>query len=114
MEDNGLLDPLNELHLYVLHLFFLPTINKVLNEFTNDWNYHPLSSEHNRSPIQLCHIGLSQYERLNPFAFDHIQNFDWDSFGIDEEGPCPLEDEALLCLKFCALLVINSVKELKH
>ena len=33
LEDNNLLDPSNEVHLYALHYVFLPTINKSLNLF---------------------------------------------------------------------------------
>ena len=32
MEENDLLDPLNDLHLYVLHLIFLPSINNALRD----------------------------------------------------------------------------------
>ena len=47
MDENDLLDSLNDLHLYVLHLIFLPSINNGLRELLEDWNNHPLSSEHN-------------------------------------------------------------------
>ena len=36
MEENDLLDPLNDLHLYVLHLIFLPSINNALRELLED------------------------------------------------------------------------------
>ena len=52
MEGNNFLDSLNDLHLYVLHLIFLPSINNALRELL-DWNNQPLSSEHNFSPYQL-------------------------------------------------------------
>ena len=47
MDENDLLDSLNDLHLYVLHLIFLPSINNGLRELLEDWNNHPLSSKHN-------------------------------------------------------------------
>ena len=47
MDENDLLDSLNDLHLYLLHLIFLPSINNGLRELLEDWNNHPLSSEHN-------------------------------------------------------------------
>ena len=47
MDENDLLDSLNDLHLDVLHLIFLPSINNGLRELLEDWNNHPLSSEHN-------------------------------------------------------------------
>ena len=52
MEGNNFLDSLNDLHLYVLHWIFLPSINNALRELL-DWNNQPLSSEHNFSPYQL-------------------------------------------------------------
>ncbi|CAH3039554.1 unnamed protein product, partial [Pocillopora meandrina] len=53
LEDNELLDPLNELHLFALHYTFIPRINKCLQEFKSQWENHPLSSEGNLSPTQL-------------------------------------------------------------
>jgi len=35
LESDGLLDPVNEVDLYVLHLVFLPLINKCITEFTD-------------------------------------------------------------------------------
>ena len=49
LEDRGLLGPLNELHLFALHYTYIPRINKCLEEFRNQWQNHPLSSEGNRS-----------------------------------------------------------------
>ena len=42
LESNGFLDPLNKVDLYVLHLFFLPLINKCISEFKKSWNRHSL------------------------------------------------------------------------
>ena len=50
-EDNGLLDPLNELHFSVLHLTFILRINRRLQEFKSQWENHPFSSEGNLSPV---------------------------------------------------------------
>ena len=53
METSGLLHPVNEVHLLSLHLVFLKEINKSLEEFTRQWNYHGLSTEGGTSPLQL-------------------------------------------------------------
>ena len=58
LESNGVLDPLNEVDLYVLHLIFLPLLNKCISEFTESWNHHSLSSEANMTPFQLFFEGL--------------------------------------------------------
>ncbi len=58
LESDGLLDPLNEVDLYCLHLIFLPRINKCISGFIESWNHHPLSTEGNRTPYQLFFEGM--------------------------------------------------------
>ena len=58
MEDLGILNVNGEIHLYCLHYVFLTRINHALNTFTDGWNNHPLSSEHNMTPVQLWVRGL--------------------------------------------------------
>jgi hypothetical protein len=53
LEDLGLLDPLDEFHLYALHYVFLPRINKCLQKFRQCWNDHPITTCRNSTPIQL-------------------------------------------------------------
>ena len=53
MEDEGLLDPSDEIHLYCLQTIFVPRINQHLAVWQGSWNSHPLSSCSNRSPMQL-------------------------------------------------------------
>ena len=52
METSGLLDPLKTIQLLSLHL----QINKSLQELTNQWNYHCLSTEGGSSPLQLDYL----------------------------------------------------------
>lgn len=68
MEACGLLDPFNEVHLLSLHLVFLQEINKSLEEFARQWNYHGLSTEGGSSPLQLWTKGIlrSANERNSP------------------------------------------------
>ena len=58
MENNGFLDPLNDLHLYCLHHIYLPRINRSREEFVGQMNNRPVSTEHNNSPVQLCTSGM--------------------------------------------------------
>ena len=58
LEDQGLLQIDNELHLYCLHYVFLPRINQHLADFRSGWDCHPLSTERNRTPNQLWIEGL--------------------------------------------------------
>jgi hypothetical protein len=53
LEDQGYLDISNEKHLFALHYVYLPRINWHLQEFANGWERHPLSTEQNKSPLQL-------------------------------------------------------------
>ena len=59
LEAEGILDPSNEIDIFCLQVVFLPHINKCLAEFQGGWNNHPLSTEGNMSPIQLCVSGLT-------------------------------------------------------
>ena len=43
----------NILHIYTLQFMFLPRINADLKQFADMWNNHKLSTESNRTPLQL-------------------------------------------------------------
>lgn len=61
MENHSILDVDNELHIFCLHYIYLGRINHALQMFMDAWNNHPLSSEHNLTPIQLWisgHVGV--------------------------------------------------------
>lgn len=83
MEEHGLLDSLNELHLFCLRYVYLPIIQRALTEFTNQWNNHGLSTQGGRTPLQLWHTGV-----LNNL---HIPEdiSDFENYGIDEDGLLP-------------------------
>ena len=53
MENIGILDVDNDLHLFALHYVFIARINSSLIQFKNAWNNHPLSSVSHLSPYQL-------------------------------------------------------------
>ena len=53
MENIGILDLLNERHLFALHYIFLTRINNALDVFTEGWNRHSLRTAKNFSPLQL-------------------------------------------------------------
>ena len=58
LEAESLLDAINEVDLFCLHYVFIPQINKSLSDFQGGWNSHPLSTEANRTPMQLYVEGL--------------------------------------------------------
>ena len=58
LEDCALLDPCNEVHLFVLHYVFLPRIQDSLDHFRQAYIQHPISSARNQTPTQLWTAGL--------------------------------------------------------
>ena len=58
LEETGLLDPSNELHLFSLHYVYLPRIRRHLDTWKKAWNAHPLRSENGSTPLQLWTAGL--------------------------------------------------------
>ena len=83
MEDIRILDPINEIDLWCLHYCFCNVINRKLKSWVNAWIRHPLSSEHNQTPLQLWVRGqFDNAERLN---VDQVMVYD--NYGIDWDGP---------------------------
>ena len=85
METSGLLDPVNEMHLFSLHLVYLQEINKSLVEFSRQWNYHGLSTEGGSSPLQLWTEGILRTENDKNLPLDVIlteEELFW--YGVDE------------------------------
>lgn len=60
MEDTGILDIDNEIHLFSLHYVYVPRINQSLSDFVETWNRHPLTSAVCQSPLQLWVRGMLQ------------------------------------------------------
>ena len=58
MEQTGLLNPIDTLHLFCLHFVYLPYINYQIDIFLDAWANHCLSSERNQTPLQLWMQGM--------------------------------------------------------
>ena len=58
LEDAGIPDISNELHLWCLHFIYLPLINYSLSNFTAAWSNHPMSTMHGMSPLQIWMQGM--------------------------------------------------------
>ena len=89
MENIGILDPINELDLWCLHFCFCDVINKKLKSWVNAWIRHPLSSEHNQSPLQLWVQG--QFENAEQLNLD--QSVVPDDYGVDWDGPTSVDED---------------------
>ena len=63
LEQEGALDPLNEIDMFCLHTVFVPRINKCLREFMESWNHHKMSTVHNFTPYQMFVVGTINTSR---------------------------------------------------
>ena len=90
MENNGILDPLNDLHLYCLHFIYLPRINRSLQEFVAQMNNRPVSTERNNSPLQLWTSGMLLNINSSHIA---LTEGELEQYGIDPEGLVNVSDE---------------------
>ena len=81
LESQNILNPDNDADLYCLHYVFIPRINSSLETFRHAWNYHPLSTEGNRTPMQLYTAGS-----LGSRLFTDDVN---DMYGLDPDAPLP-------------------------
>ena len=90
MEKTGILDPLNELHLFCLHYIYLPRINKSLEEFVDQMNHRPVSTEHNMSPLQLWMSGMLQNINSQHTA---LTADEMEQYGVDPDESVTVSDE---------------------
>ena len=90
MEHLGLLNPLDEYHLWALHFVFLPQINKSLNEFTHSWNNHPIRTTGHKSPYQLFVAGAILLQGSQIAGLDFFNEVD-EFYGIDPSSPLPVD-----------------------
>ena len=87
---NGILDPLNELHLFCLHYIYLPRINKSLEEFVDQMNQRPVSTENNMSPLQLWTSGMLQNINSQHTA---LTVDEMEQYGVDPDESVTVSDE---------------------
>ena len=90
LERSGVLDVPDEKCLFALHLVFIPRINRALNEFSADWNNHPLSTENNRSPLSVWHTGVMRNFDSGYSAIESLlMGNEWNDYGVHDDGPSP-------------------------
>ena len=58
LEDNQVLDPTSDLDLFCLHTVYQPKINSALKSFASGWNNHAITTENNKTPMQLYACGV--------------------------------------------------------
>jgi hypothetical protein len=103
MEMSGILNPEYSVHLFALHLVYLPRINRALQEYKEAFNHHAVRTENNWSPYQMWLNGM-MHER-NPLAHSQLDDNpnDLEYYGYDPQGPSPLEDNGGVVLPEVAL-----------
>ena len=90
MEADGILDPLDEVHLFSLHHIYIPRINKSLSEFVAQMNNHPISTERNCSPLQLWEQGMLENMYLGHTA---VEPTELHNYGIDPDDVPSVPEE---------------------
>lgn len=91
LEEQHMLDPMNEHHLFSLHYVYSPRINRALSEFRESWNHHEIRTANHKSPHQLFVSGMILLRHTRKVAIDFFNNVN-DSYGIDEDEPEPIQD----------------------
>lgn len=99
MENEQLLDPDNDSHLYCLQIVYIPRINRSLMEFREQYNHHPLRTANNRSPYQIFLEGMITdivtTQLLTTFFSASV--IDVNAYGVEEgPTPSPVEDNGVV------------------
>ena len=61
LENNGLLDIDDPIHLWCLHFCYLPMLDQSLNWFATRWNCHKIRMDKGRTPEQLAFQGETSH-----------------------------------------------------
>lgn len=86
LEEEGLLDPSNSLHLFCCQYVFIPRLQMDLDLFKDGWDNHPLRMEENLTPNQLWAIGLLHHPVAPPASVETIQDgMDLNADSLGEE-----------------------------
>ncbi len=86
MEQQGILDPLDNFHVFCLHYIYLPRINRTLEMFREGWNNHGIRTASHHSPHQLFVQGVLRLHASGLTALDFLDAVD-ESYGSDETFP---------------------------
>ncbi|KAF3857271.1 hypothetical protein F7725_009130 [Dissostichus mawsoni] len=78
LEDEGVLDPSDSIHLFCAQHVFLPRLQRDLNVFRMGWDNHPLRTERNLSPHQLWTMGLLHNPIDVPDLAEEMEDADLD------------------------------------
>ena len=84
LENHGILNFFDEVHLFALQYVYLARINASLSEFVTQWNYHGMRTSSHQTPLALWHTGMMNLPRNRPLlSTGRLIS------GIDFDGPAP-------------------------
>lgn len=63
LENQGSLDPKNELDLFCLHYCFLHILKEAIQTFAESWNLHGIATVRNKNPDLLFFLGLESLHK---------------------------------------------------
>jgi hypothetical protein len=58
-------------HIFTLQYMFMPRIQSDMDRFRSDWNHHPITTERNRSPIQLLWLRANEAPPESQVPYDY-------------------------------------------
>ena len=102
MEDESILEISDDVHLFSLHHVYVPRINRSLNEFIQQMNNHPVSTENDQSPLQMWERGMLENMHSGHTA---LSSEEIEDFGVDLKGALSVEED-------CQVNVISPTIEL--
>ncbi len=86
LEEDNLLDPLNDAHIFALHYVYVPRINKCLDCFVQGWNNHPMRTIKGHTPLQLFTTCMILLQQEGIPALHYYSPVDDCSYGVDESS----------------------------
>ena len=105
LESQGLLDPLNEIHLYALHYGYLPRIGRALDIFREGWNNHSIRTENNLTPHQLYVRGTLHLHSSGLSSLDFLDEVD-ELYGVENSGDVSSVESAESVTVLCCLFLM--------
>ena len=90
MKDESILDISDDVHLFSLHHVYVPRINRSLNEFIQQMNNNPVSTENNQSPLQTWEREMLENTHSGHTA---LSSEEIEDFGVDLGGVLSGEEE---------------------
>ncbi|KAF7645697.1 hypothetical protein LDENG_00199920 [Lucifuga dentata] len=92
MENEGILDSTNELHLFCLHYIYLPRVQQAAAEFQNQWNNYGLATQ-GQTPLQLWQAGVLPAAGTDNSAIDDLFTINDTRITNENQPPPQLETE---------------------